>query len=170
MFFTRTIWNPGRSRTSALRVPSEFRQRHVIITCFESIQGSDLNGDGDLSDQVDHVYFGATRQLVSLELAGPAAFLIKEWIQVSVSEGGQGVDLNDDGDTDDIVPHLFSSATRTADSVGFASSVMAGHRGSLGLQAPGVSLGAVITTVTGTSTTGRSKSTTERPATCSRPA
>lgn len=75
----------------------------------EDEHGMDLNGDGDPVDFVPHVYDAVTRRVTNLGLAadfllgfatnGTRGFLL-------VSEPGEGMDLNGDGDALDQVLHL----------------------------------------------------------------
>ncbi len=95
----------------------------VAFSVSESDQG-DLNGDGDTSDPVLHVFDAATGMTTNVELAfstlgnfdgGRVAF--------AVSESGQGgTILNGDGDTNDNVLHVFDAATGTTTNLGLAAS------------------------------------------------
>jgi hypothetical protein len=92
---------------------SEFRQG-----------GSDLNGDGDVSDQVLHVFDAARGRTTNVGLASFAGFELNGTrVAVMVDEGDQGdSDLNGDGDTTDFcVLHVFDAASGRTTNVGLAS-------------------------------------------------
>lgn len=94
----------------------------VAFRAPEDGQGVDFNGDGDLSDQVYHLYRAFPPLLVNtghagfqnaMDLeAGRLAFLVHE-----SSDGG--FDRNGDGDTDDHVLHLYDIATASTTNLGF---------------------------------------------------
>jgi hypothetical protein len=93
---------------------------------WESEQGSaDLNGDGDTSDKVAHIWSAGSGLLNTglAQTANPVAGLGGAGLGVSESAQG-GTDLNGDGDTSDTVAHMWSP------SVGVVS------RGRAGLAAP----------------------------------
>ncbi|MEQ1894896.1 MAG: hypothetical protein ABL998_20330, partial [Planctomycetota bacterium] len=93
------------------------------LTVSESSQdGSDLDGDGDALDLVVHVLDFATGELANLGLAqdGPLA-VGGNLLAFGVSEEEQDeTDLNGDGDTFDVVLHVYDSATGVATSTGLA--------------------------------------------------
>lgn len=79
----------------------------LAVQVFEDAQGEDLNGDGDLEDAVPHLVYLETSVAVNLGLAmrdvrGP----VGNWLACAVSEPGQGVDANGDGDAVDYVVHV----------------------------------------------------------------
>lgn len=76
----------------------------------EASEGRDLNGDGDLLDEVLHCYDTATGVLTDLGLAVDAVLTSGPLVAGLVSEAGQGVDLNGDGDTLDSVPFVYEHA------------------------------------------------------------
>ncbi len=105
---------------------------------YEPSQGyNDLNGDGDTSDWVLFVYDLAAGTLDNQELAlgtgSPfGAFLTASsaLAAAGVSETDQGrTDLNGDGDTDDLVLHVYDRRTRLTTNTGMAV-VPAGPDGS----------------------------------------
>ena len=69
--------------------------------------GNDLNGDGDTDDRVLHVFHPGTRRTTNLRLALHRYQLANDRVVFSVSEFGQGLDLNGDGDTADNVLHVY---------------------------------------------------------------
>ena len=91
----------------------------------ESAQGyTDLNGDGDTADRVLHVYdLAAGGAPTNLGLAFAGTPLIGgSVVSLAVSEASQnGTDLNGDGDTSDIVVHLYDLTTSTTTNLGFAT-------------------------------------------------
>ena len=92
-------------------------------------EGLDLNGDGDTSDFVPHVYDPVTDTATNVGIAGPLAILPAldgGELAFPASESGEGVDLNGDGDTDDFVPYVYDPATDTATNVGIALHSIAG--------------------------------------------
>lgn len=107
------------------------RGPHVLFGVSEASQGGDRNGDGDVFDTVAHYWNADTQQSTSLGLAlhglaseklvaGPrhALFL--------VSEAGQRVDLNGDGDMADAVVHHLAFATGLVTNVGLAARTIRG--------------------------------------------
>jgi uncharacterized protein YodC (DUF2158 family) len=101
----------------------------------ESGHGSqDLNGDGDTSDSVVHVRNGSTvanlgyaaddARLVALDGTG-LAFLVPEQAQ-----GSGGTDLNGDGDSDDLVVHVWTGSS--VSNLGFALALEDGHHFEVG--------------------------------------
>ncbi len=86
----------------ALRV-SEARQANT-----------DLNGDGDTTDQIMHVYDIATGVPTNLGLAGQEFTLGERWLAFEVVESQQASgDRNGDGDAMDTVLHRYDLATGT---------------------------------------------------------
>ena len=92
----------------------------VALGVFESRQGLDLNGDGDVNDTVIHLHDPATGITVNLGLAGFAVPLEGGAVALAVSELGQGTDLDGDGDVNDMVVHLHDPATGTTTNLGLA--------------------------------------------------
>jgi hypothetical protein len=80
----------------------------------EMSQGEDRNDDGDTVDEILHVFDVKTGTTTNVKLAviGDLA-PSKEWLAFAVHErrqggpDGQGTDLNDDGDVNDVVLHVF---------------------------------------------------------------
>lgn len=99
----------------------------VVFPISESAQGkTDLNGDGDTSDSVLHVYDVATGTLTNLRLAlfpGPPAVSVDgKLVAFSVYESAQAhTDLNGDGDAFDMVEHVYDAATGTVTNLKLAS-------------------------------------------------
>lgn len=109
-----------------LAVSSEIEMEGGVLAFVvrESQQGSaDLNGDGDVSDSVIHVFNGDTAVVTNLGLHSQGRF---EWeadrLAFFVSERSQGgEDLNADGDAfDSIVLHVFDTRTGETTNVGLA--------------------------------------------------
>lgn len=92
----------------------------VAFTVRESEQGRvDLNGDGDAGDAVMHLFESATMTLTNLKMAVfdllSYSFLIDvDGVVFSVMESAQGgADLNNDGDSEDHVLHVYNSVYHT---------------------------------------------------------
>jgi hypothetical protein len=97
----------------------------LIFTVDEMSQGKDLNEDGDVNDLVLHVFNVKTRRPpINLGLDAIDGFEVgKDWIAFTVDEWLQGeTDLNEDGDIDDLVLHVFGMETRTLINVGWNAS------------------------------------------------
>jgi len=110
--FVLQSWNPSTRRLVNSHVAVTFAQgmgaHAALISIDEAASGSDLNGDGDRQDSVLEQYDFGTRQLVDVGLAisGAPPPVAPGWAIAEVSESGQGVDLNGDGNLDDLVLHL----------------------------------------------------------------
>jgi len=83
--------------------------RMLAFCAFES--PVDLNGDGDMDDGVLHVYDTVRRSLTNLRLAGCGDVTDGRRLVFSVDEASQGQDLNQDGDAQDRVVHIFDLVT-----------------------------------------------------------
>jgi hypothetical protein len=88
-------------------------------------QGADLNGDGDLFDTVAFVTVpaGVTTELqeaIDLRAAAGGDFLLARR-ESEASIDGNGIDWNHDGDTDDVVVHVFDPLTRVSINTQIAS-------------------------------------------------
>lgn len=104
----------------------------LAFGAWEPGQGAgDLNGDGDISDYVLHVYDIVSGALLNLEVDPSGGFqsfqLDGRTLSFGVQEQGQGgSDLNGDGDTSDIVLHFFQAGADSIVNLGFDAS--AGHQ------------------------------------------
>ena len=91
----------------------------------ESSEGSDLNGDGDTNDFVPHVYDHTTGMTTNIGLAfsGFAFSLDGNLLAFHVFESAQGnTDLNGDGDTNDLVLHVYDhTAVTPVTNIGLAT-------------------------------------------------
>ncbi|HUG74504.1 MAG TPA: hypothetical protein VMM81_02380 [Acidimicrobiia bacterium] len=113
----------------------------LAINVVEFFEGVDLNGDGDLSDRVVHVYDPVTGTLANVGLApnpgGPLGVALDGGgLAISVYEPWQGADLNGDGDLFDTVVHVHDPATGTTTNLGIVNSrsiVERLHDGAFGL-------------------------------------
>lgn len=87
-----------------------------------SQDGTDLNGDGDVLDQIAYVYDFATGELTGLGLAQDGPLVVEgNLVAFGVRESSEGAsDLNADGDTDDDVLHVYDSATGVTTNTGLA--------------------------------------------------
>lgn len=79
----------------------------------ESMAGRDLNGDGDMADNVLCQWDPATGQITSLGMDATFGFKAAgDWIATATSETNQyNRDLNGDGDTADVVAQLYRIST-----------------------------------------------------------
>jgi len=104
----------------------------LAFGAWEPGQGAgDLNGDGDISDYVLHVYDIISGNLINLEVDPSGGFqsfqLDGKTLTFGVQEQAQGAtDLNLDGDTADIVLHYFQAGAGSIVNLGF--DVSAGHQ------------------------------------------
>ena len=100
--------------------------RFVAFGVHEGREGNvDLNGDGDASDIVMHVYDMAAGAVTNLELATSALEFDfdGDLLAFTVRENFNGnVDLNGDGDALDPVLHVYEPSTSTLSSLGLAVS------------------------------------------------
>ena len=82
----------------------------------EAQGGRDLNGDGDKRDRVLHFYETEERRTTNLALASTALAGAPSpsgrYLVFNVTESAQGKDLNGDGDSTDVVSHLYDRTTR----------------------------------------------------------
>ena len=103
------------------------RVAYVVEEFSTGLGGTDLNGDGDTSDDVLHVTDLATGTTTNLALATSALqdsdFQLGDGLlYVRVAEGGQGgLDLNGDGDASDGVAHVIVLSSGEVRNLGVAS-------------------------------------------------
>lgn len=114
----------GRNLRLASQSNPHLAGNDALFTVSESDQNSqDLNGDGDISDQVVHFYDGGRDRTTNLRRAsdlGPPR-LSRELAAFSVPESGQGnADLNNDGDLSDSVVHVYDTQSGTLRNLRFA--------------------------------------------------
>ena len=115
-------WSTGLVRNSGLEASGGFRMagRYIAFTVLESRQGgTDLNGDGDTADLVQHVYDAETGVATNLGLATSTFRIRGDLLAFTVIESAQGAsDRNADGDSKDGVLHLYRPSTGTLTNVG----------------------------------------------------
>ena len=106
---TRAQQGLGFSSVKRLSLAEE----HVLIAVYESVEGVDLNADGDLEDIVQQVHDLATVTTFNTAVAVtpseglPAALELENGrLALLVPEFDQGRDLNEDGDMLDLVLHV----------------------------------------------------------------
>jgi hypothetical protein len=133
------IWHPGDAAPTSLGGPGSlggvgFRATIPLaagsLASFEAFEGpGDLNGDGDTNDTVLQVFEdGSTPVLENTGLDSAFTKLTPRLAVTDVSEADQGgTDLNGDGDTADLVLHVFepgegATNTHTAAASTFATS------------------------------------------------
>jgi hypothetical protein len=107
----------------------------LAIPVSESEQGGvDLNGDGDAADRVLHIHDIATSSTTNLEVAVSGA--VNQWTRpIKLREGlfafivneqdQGGVDLNNDGDFNDAVVHVYDATSAVLTNLGLAGYVPA---------------------------------------------
>jgi len=85
----------------------------VPMNVFESLQGEDLNSDGDTLDEVTFLLNPDTLETRNLRLSGTVrrGALSDNWLVLAVPEHSQNSDLNADGDTADYVLHVYDVDT-----------------------------------------------------------
>ena len=115
---TGTVTNVGRAVGGF-----QLEKDRVVFRVSEDSQGStDLNGDGDTSDSVLHLFDAKTGTTTNLGFDANAFTTDKDRIAFIVSESGQGAtDLNADGDASDSILHLFDAKTGTTTNIGLDS-------------------------------------------------
>ena len=117
----------------------------VAFLVGESAQGGiDLNGDGDASDDVLHVYDAADGAIINTRLAVAHGLgrdvssytypvmpvVVGDGIALLVGEGEQGgTDLNRDGDAEDDVLHVIESRTHEILNLELAAATVLGPFG-----------------------------------------
>jgi len=91
-----------RRNLSLNLIPASAGSRYAIPFEEDSVQGPDLNGDGDIKgDKVVHLY--ADGEWISTSLACSSYSLGEDLLAVEVSESAQGMDLNGDGNLEIVV-------------------------------------------------------------------
>ncbi len=97
--------------------------QRIAFEVWETIQGLDLNGDGDVLDRVAHTYDTDGAFTFNLQVATARIPSTRgNQIVISVSESGQLTDFNGDGDTLDDVPHVYGTGGSILRNLGFAES------------------------------------------------
>ncbi len=104
---------------------AEIHGSSVAFGAWEDRQGTDLNGDGDTSDFVLHVYDASTGVTTNVGVAvgeHPNLSVFGSRVAFQVPEVEQGAaDLNGDGDASDAVIHLYNSTTAALTNLGLAT-------------------------------------------------
>ncbi|NOT29770.1 MAG: hypothetical protein HOP15_04890 [Planctomycetes bacterium] len=97
--------------------------RWIAFLVDEGFQGhTDLNGDGDASDQVLHLYESRRGRMINLGVAATSFELGEQFLAFSLSEAKQGaVDRNGDGDTSDQILQAFELPSLRPVSFGLAT-------------------------------------------------
>jgi len=91
----------GRGRNNAI-----VRGKRVYLPVSEAIQGEDLNGNGDLEDNVFHLYESTTGVTVNLGFSVQDVAFGEHALAFGIRERTSTGDLNGDGDLRDTVLHL----------------------------------------------------------------
>jgi hypothetical protein len=108
----------------------------LVIAGSELLEGSDLNGDGDVEDSVFHTHDLEMGKTSNLALAGGGPLRVSgSSLVLMVAEFRQHVDLNGDGDREDGVAHVHDAATGETTNLGLAlfESAVSGDRVALGV-------------------------------------
>jgi len=113
----------GRVRNLRLSIAGNLVLQGGVFAFFAREDTVDLNGDGDVNDVVLHVYDTERGSLLNLRLASrefSGLFTDGRRLAFCVEESSQGKDLNQDGDTDDQVAHIFDLQTNRVLNMGLA--------------------------------------------------
>lgn len=94
----------------------------VAVLTSELGDHTDLNADGERSDQVVQLYDLAAQQHIPLGIAAEDFVLGTHLLALRASEGGQGEDLNGDGDATDAVMYVYDLDRRELVNTGQAAS------------------------------------------------
>lgn len=95
------------TRTEMHRLRNEVFDRQPIATQGESYLGSDINGDGDLLDDITLIFDPRTGERRALPIAAWPMCSQRDVMILASRERYQGADLNGDGDQSDEIPVLF---------------------------------------------------------------
>ncbi len=105
-----------------------FRDEVLAMAVREADQGStDLNGDGDVLDDVIHIYHAASNVTTNLSLGPRRIGFIDavhggRLISFGIHESVQGdTDLNGDGDSVDVVVHVYDTHSGTVTNIGLSA-------------------------------------------------
>ena len=107
----RSITNTGLGSAFFPLDQSRSNDRFVTLRVLEESNGTDLDGDGEISGFVTYVYDARTRQATSLGFDTSNWHLEGSRILYRVSESHNSVDLNDDGDQEDSFLHVIETAS-----------------------------------------------------------
>jgi len=114
------VTNVGLEAAGGFQLQGNF----VAFRVNEFQQGrTDLNGDGDVGDPVLHLYNATTGAVTNVGLDASFQFQLRgNLVAFLVSELRQGnTDLNGDGDTNDVVLHVFNVSTGAVTNLGLAA-------------------------------------------------
>ena len=114
---------PNYELASTGMAAASFRgnETHVAFTVLESSQGSDLNGDGDVTDDVAHLLELSSGDFIvgSAVIATPE--VADHWVVLAVDEDKQaGIDLNGNGSLLDAVLHVMELQSLVTTNLGLA--------------------------------------------------
>ena len=116
----------------------------VLFSVIEGEQGdTDLNGDGDGWDRVQHVFDVATSTVTNVGLSTTLPVRVGDHLVLEVLESEQGSrDLNGDGDALDAVLHVFDTRSGIRRNLGTEGNLISAHeeRASFVLAEDGVDL------------------------------
>jgi hypothetical protein len=131
-------------RLAILGFPLELDGTAAAFTVSEAAQsGIDLNGDGDASDLVVHVYRAADGIVLNTRLASNTTLSVRSGlVAVLVNEEQQSRDLNGDGDPNDSVAHVVDVATGGSTNLALASFNQVLGDGVIALNVPEIGQGA----------------------------
>src|SRR5262245_18012242 len=94
----------------------------LVFARAEGEDGTDWNGDGDRLDVVTFTLEPASLEVTNTHIASSGeGFVTGHWLLLLQDEHGEGRDLDQDGDQDDLVCLLFDRDTKTSQSLSFAA-------------------------------------------------
>lgn len=102
--------------------PLDMDERRIVARVTEAQQGNaDLNGDGDSADEILHVFNTSDGSAVNLGYTPIGqSRVVNSRIAFNVREIDVGQDLNGDGDTADVVVHLYDGVRGELHNLGLA--------------------------------------------------
>lgn len=108
------VLHPQTGRTRNLRLALhryQLANDRVAFSVLEAGQGLDLNGDGDIADNILHIFerdpvTGADR-LINAGVDASEMRAAGDFLATLRSEANDGVRLDGDGDTNDLVPQVY---------------------------------------------------------------
>ena len=78
-----------------------------MVEAWQGAGGTDLNGDGDVSDRVPHLFDPRSGRVTNSAIAGLSHEIGRTGMTIFAVEAWEQSDLNDDGDTADVVLHVL---------------------------------------------------------------
>lgn len=134
---TGAVVSTGIAVSTFVGLTSTLGDRLCVVPAREASYGpagTDLNGDGDVNDEVAHVYDPVTGTVTNLRVPISSVDVptAGDHLLLRVHEGGVGADLNGDGDQAEFVVHAWRVGQTTAVNRGLAvNRNVVGRRGAL---------------------------------------